>query len=153
LRQEGQQRVVVVAGLPFHHYRVGDRLAEAYAMVTLVEQGYARQVEVAGAFGCDVRTVRRYQQRFGESGLSGLGRPSGYPGGRRRVAASRDETVNRWKAEGVPNREIARRLGIDEKAVRKALRRLGWGASAQGGVGMRALVSSQVLVSGSNSWT
>ena len=50
------------------------------------------------------------------------------------MAASREETVNRWKADGVPNREIARRLGIDEKAVRKALRWLGWGASTQGGL-------------------
>jgi predicted ArsR family transcriptional regulator len=34
--------------------------------------------------------------------------------------------VHRWKAEGVSNREIARRLGISEKAVRKRLCRLGW---------------------------
>ncbi len=132
VRQEGQQRVVVVAGLPFHHYQVSDRLAEAYSMVTLVEQGYARQVEVARAFGCDVRTVRRHQARFAEGGLSALGRPGGYPGGRPRVRASRDTAIGEWKAEGVTNREIARRLGVDEKAVRKALRRLGWVAPAEG---------------------
>ena len=132
LRLEGQQRVVTVAGLPVHHYKEGDRLAEAYAMVTLVGQGYARQTEVALAFGCDVRTVRRHQCRFVAGGLAALGRPSGYPEGRPRVAVSRDETVSRLKAEGVPTREIARRLGIDEKAVRKTLRRLGWGAATQG---------------------
>jgi hypothetical protein len=42
------------------------------------------------------------------------------------VAPSREEVVNRWKAEGISNREIARRLGIDEKAVRKLVARLGW---------------------------
>ena len=34
--------------------------------------------------------------------------------------------VGRLKAEGCPNREIARRLGINEKAIRKQLKRLGW---------------------------
>jgi DNA-binding CsgD family transcriptional regulator len=123
---------VTVAGLPVHHYKEGDRLAEAYAMVSLVGQGYARQIEVARAFGCDVRTVRRHQRRFAEGGLAALGRPSGYPGGRPRVTLVRDETVSQWKAEGMPNREIARQLGIDEKAVRKTLRRLGWTAATQG---------------------
>ena len=36
-------------------------VAEAYAMVFLVEQGFAQQTEVARAFGRSVRTVRRHQ--------------------------------------------------------------------------------------------
>lgn len=31
LRIEGDQRVIVLAGVPIHHYVVGDRTAEAYA--------------------------------------------------------------------------------------------------------------------------
>jgi hypothetical protein len=34
--------------------------------------------------------------------------------------------VERWRSQGVSKREIARRLGVNEKTVRKALRRLGW---------------------------
>jgi hypothetical protein len=34
LRIEGDQRLVVVAGVPLAHFVVGDRLAEAYAMVS-----------------------------------------------------------------------------------------------------------------------
>jgi DNA-binding CsgD family transcriptional regulator len=132
LRREALQRVILVAGLPFQHYVAGDRMAEAYAMVSLVEQGYARQTEVARAFGCDERTVRRHQRRFAEGGLSALGRPGGYPDGRRRVAVSRDKLVGRCKAAGESNRGIARRLGIDEKAVRKTLQRLGWPGARQG---------------------
>jgi hypothetical protein len=34
--------------------------------------------------------------------------------------------IHRLKSEGHSNREIARRIGINEKAVRKTLRRMGW---------------------------
>src|SRR5947208_1936100 len=37
LRVEEDQRVIVVAGLPVHHYCADDAVAEAYAMVFLVE--------------------------------------------------------------------------------------------------------------------
>ena len=61
LRVEADQRVIVVAGLPVHLYRAEDAVAEAYAMVFLVESGFAQQTDVARAFARSVRTVRRYQ--------------------------------------------------------------------------------------------
>jgi hypothetical protein len=73
LRAEGEQRVVVVAGLPVHHYVAGDSVAEAYAMVFLVDSGFAQQNEVARAFRCAVRTVRRHQRRYGPGGMAGQG--------------------------------------------------------------------------------
>jgi hypothetical protein len=48
VRIEADQRAIVVAGLPVHHYGAEDAVAEAYAMVFLVEQGFAQQTEVAG---------------------------------------------------------------------------------------------------------
>lgn len=119
-------RVVSVSGLSLSHYAVGDRLAEAHAMVSLVEQGWALQGEVATAFGLDVRTLRRNQRRFESGGLAALGRSAGYPKGTPRLPPSRCEFVNGWKAEGLSNRAIARRLGVSEVAVRKLVRRLGW---------------------------
>jgi len=119
LRVEGEQRVVVVAGLPVHHYGAGDAVAEAYAMVFLVDSGFARQQEVARAFGCSVRTVRRHQARYAEGGMAALARRSGWRPGRRRVASKRLRVVERLKAQGVGNREIARRLGVTEHAIRK----------------------------------
>src|SRR5712691_11688205 len=58
LRIEAGRRVIVVAGLPVHHYRAEDAVAEAYAMVFLVESGFAQQTDVARAFARSVRTVR-----------------------------------------------------------------------------------------------
>ena len=125
LRTDGVHRVVLVAGLPMLPYAVGDRMAEAHAMVTLVEQGYADQNEVARAFRCSDRTVRRHQRRFEEGGLPALGRDGGYPKGQARLKAARLRQLSRWWAEGVPRREIARRQRVSEGAVRKVLRRLG----------------------------
>jgi transposase len=125
LRVDGDQRVVLAGGLPVAHFKAGDRMAEANAMVLLVEHGYAQQAEAARAFGCDVRSVRRFQRRYEEGGLAALLRVPGYPKGRPRERA-RDRHVGKLKATGCSNREIGRRLGIDEKAVRKRLRRLGW---------------------------
>jgi len=122
--------VVTVGGVVLAHFAVGDRMAEAHAIVALVEQGHARQIQVARAFGCDERTIRRHQRRLEQGGLAALGRPRGYPRGQWRLAKDRTARVNNWKASGVTNREIARRLGVDEKSVRKLLRRLGWRPSA-----------------------
>jgi len=119
-------RAVLVAGVPLAHFKLGDAMAEAYAMVVLVEQGWADQVEVARAFGCSARTVRRTQRRFEQGGLVALGRAGGYPKGRSRLPRARTRRVDELKAQGVSNRVIAERLGVSEKAVRKLLRRLGW---------------------------
>src|ERR1700719_2210248 len=77
LRIEAGQRVIVVAGLPMHHYRAEDAIAEAYAMVFLVESGFAQQTDVARAFARSVRTVRRYQGRYAQGGMAALGREEG----------------------------------------------------------------------------
>src|ERR1019366_3203451 len=125
--QEGH-RVVLVSGMVLAQYALADRMAEAHAMVGLVEQGWADQLEVAWAFNCLARTVRRYQRRFEEGGLAALSRVGGYPGGRPRLAGLARRWVQQLKAQGHSQREIARRIGVTENAVRKLLRRLGWKA-------------------------
>jgi hypothetical protein len=62
----------MVAGVVLAHYATGDRMAEAHAMVSLVEQGWADQSEVARAFGWSARTVRRDQRRYEDGGLAAL---------------------------------------------------------------------------------
>ena len=118
---EADQRVIVIAGLPVHHYRADDAVAEAYAMVFLVESGFAQQMEVARAFAKSVRSVRRYQRRYRQGGMAGLGREKGWRRGRRRISAKRLRSIEMLKSQGMSNRAIAHRLGVSEKAIRKLI--------------------------------
>jgi len=119
LRAEEDQRVIVVGGLAVYHYCAADSVAEAYAMVMLVDSGFAQQTEVAQAFGKSERTVRRQQERYTQAGMVGLGRPEGWRRGRRRVSGKRLRLIERLKSQGLSNRAIAQRLGVSEMAIRK----------------------------------
>jgi len=130
VRTQDGFRIVSVSGIVLAQYALTDRMAEAHAMVSLVYQGWADQIDVARSFGCSVRTVRRHQRRFEENGLAGLARDRGYPRGRARLATSRRHLVQQLKIKGYAQREIARRIGVSENAVRKRLRRLGWKATS-----------------------
>ena len=123
------QRVVTVDSVILHAYSVGDRMAEAYAMVMLVEGGYADQNDIALAFGRSARTLRRNQERFDADGLKALGRQPGRAPDARHgddVGGARDRTILRLKVGGTSNRMIAEFLGLDENTVRRRLRKLGW---------------------------
>jgi len=119
LRTEGDYRVLFVAGLPFQHYSSSDAVAQAYAAVSLLDSGYATEGEVARAFSYCERTVRRHLERYHDGGMMGLATRRGWRAGRRRLPAKRRRIIQRLKAEGLSNREIARRLGVTEKAIRK----------------------------------
>ena len=119
LRIEADQRVIVVAGLPMHHYRAEDAVAEAYAMVFLVESGFAQQTDVARAFFRSVRTIRRYQERYAAGGMAALSREEGWRRGRRRISGKRLRSIEMMKSQGMSNRAIAHRLGVSENAIRK----------------------------------
>ncbi len=126
IRTREGHRLVLVSGVVLAQYGLRDRMAEAYARVNLIQQGWATQQEVARAFGCSVRTARREQRRFEEGGLAALGQRDGYPQGRWRLSAERTGLIHRLKAKGRSNRKIARGLGVSEMAIRKVLHRLGW---------------------------
>jgi hypothetical protein len=150
IRTADDHRIVTVGGVLVHHYRKGDRIAEAYAMVMLVESGYADQNDVARSFGYSDRTLRRHQARFASGGLTALGQEGGRPRGRSVISKgerARDRTILRLKEEGFGNRTIGRRVGLTERAIRKRLRRLGWTPEPQ----QRALFSESLPPSPSSS--
>ena len=122
VRTQDGHRVVIASGVVLAQYALGDHMAESYAMVNLVDQGLANQCDVARAFGCSTRTVRRHQRRFEGGGLAALDRSPGYPRGRARVAGSRRQLVQDLNLQGHSHREIARRIGVSEKAIRKLVR-------------------------------
>lgn len=126
IRAENDYRIVVVSGIALAQYAIKDRMAEAYAMVSLVEQGWATQKQVARAFGYSARSVRRYQRRLADGGIAALEPANGYPSGRRRLSHVREQLIRRLKTQGTSNKEIARRLGVTPKAIRKILKRMGW---------------------------
>jgi len=127
LQTEADQRVILVHGVVYSHYSREDRMAEAYALVSLYESGYADQNDLGRSFGYSTRTLRRLQQRLHSGGLNALVRPEGRPAdGSIPKPTSRDRTILRLKAQGISNRGIAGRLGLDEKMIRKILLRLGW---------------------------
>jgi Transposase protein/Helix-turn-helix domain len=127
IRTEGSQRAIFLQGLVLTHYDVNDRAAEESAMVTLFEAGYAGQNDIAHAFGCTPRTLRRYQERIESGGLLALGRPRGRPAQKGSPPIEGpDRTILHLKERGLSNRAIAVKLGFSEKAVRKRLRRLDW---------------------------
>jgi hypothetical protein len=143
LRIEADQRVIVVAGLPVHHYRAEDGVAEAYAMVFLVESGFAQQTDVARAFTRSVRSVRRYQRRYVQGGMAALGREAGWRRGHRRIAGKRLRSIERLKSEGISNRAIAHRLGVSEKAIRKLI-----GASKPADIAQLAFTGNTTATAG-----
>ena len=98
-------------------------------MVTLVEAGYADQNDVARAFGYATRSVRRYHAHYEAAGLAALVRGPGRPprwGHGASGSRRRDQTILALKTRGASNRSIAGKLGIDERVVRRTLRRLDW---------------------------
>lgn len=124
LRRQGTLRLVSVAGLPMHHWAEGDRIAEAYAMVSLLQCGYAEQTEVARSFGCSTRTVRRLQRRYEIGGIAGLGKPAGRPMGTQGPPGLWVRIALALHRNGASARGIAEHLHLSVGAVSKWLRRL-----------------------------
>jgi len=100
-------------------------MAEAHAMVSLVLNGYADQNEVAHAFRCSTRTLRRQQRRFETGGMNALGRVPYRPMGTPVQPNPWVRTAVGLRNAGLGVRAIAERLTVSVGAVSKWLRRVG----------------------------
>lgn len=117
LKKEGGLRTVYIAGLPAYHWTAADRMAEAHAMVSLVLCGYADQNEVARAFGCSARTLRRRQRRFEVGGMGALGKNAGRPQGSRSSPNAWSTAAKSLKEQGLSVREVAQKLGVGKSTA------------------------------------
>jgi transposase len=124
LRDEDDLRVIFVVGVPVYHYDRNDRQTEKFIAVSLVDDGLAKQVEVARAFGVGIATVRRWQTRYGNRGLAGLARkPRRSP--LLKMGGARDRAVRKMFDQGASNAEMSRRLGVSASTINRTLKRLG----------------------------
>ena len=125
-REEGELRVIFANGIPLFHYALGDKAANQYAMIHLVESGLANQQEVAAAFNCSRLTIFRSKKRFEKGGMAALIPKKTGPKDGSKIDKAKARRILSLKEKGLTNVAIASRLGLKEDAVRKALKRMGW---------------------------
>lgn len=143
---------MTVAGLPMPPWADWDRAAEAHAMVGLVLNGYADQNEVARAFGCSTRTLRRHQRRFEIGGMNALGRTGGRPTGIPAQPSPWVRTAVGLQNAGLGVRAIAERIKVSVGAVSKWLRRVSGAPAAR--VAPKATLESPVSIArSSENWS
>src|ERR1700676_3313312 len=114
----GGQTSVFAGSLQLFCFAEDDAGMRNIAAVTLRQLGF-RGTAVAAVTGLTPNYVATMYQRFLREGTAGLVRQPGRP---RETAAASWEQALTWRAAGVRDAEIARRLGVDQSTV---LRRLG----------------------------
>ncbi len=125
LCQEGELRVIFLYGMPVIGFHASDAAARDLVAVQLCEHGGAGEQEVARAFGVSRPTVSRAKRRYGQGGASALVPDKRGPKGPTKIKEYKKRLMISLAQHGESKTEIATRLGVNESAVRKALRRLG----------------------------
>ncbi len=120
---DGQTLIFAGSRLLFR-YRDDDTGARNVAVAVLRQLGYGGQA-VAAVMGLTVNYVATLHNRALREGTGGVVRPRGRPG---KAGQELWDQARQWRAAGVRDAEIARRLGVNQSTV---LRHLG-PASAQG---------------------
>jgi transposase len=117
LRSDGRTWVFAGKTVLFR-FADGDSGLRNIAVAALRQIGFSGK-QVAAALGLTENYVATLHQRAQREGTAGLVRPRGRP---QALEPSRWEQARAWRAAGVRDAEIARRLGVQQSTV---LRRLG----------------------------
>ncbi len=117
-------RVVFLRQEPLYRVALDDELHLRLIAVSLRHSELATQKQIAKAFGHSEETQRRWERRYEKEGVDGL-TPRPRPGGPRKIDKGQEVFVRRWFDAGHTNAQIARRLGVGEATVSRALHRLG----------------------------
>lgn len=121
---EGDLRVIFLEGQPVMEFHTSDHAARDLVIVQLCEHGGLGEAEVARALEVSRPTVSRAKSKYAEGGLQALLSKRG-PKGPSKIKDYKKRLMIEMAREGRSKTEIATRLGVNESAVRKALRRLG----------------------------
>jgi transposase len=117
-------RVVFCRHEPIYRVALGDEVHLRAVAVALRQSRLATQEEVARAFGHDVSTQGRWERQYAREGIDGLVSKKS-TGRTRELDKSQEAVVRRWFHSGLSNRQMAKRLGVDETTVRRTLKRFG----------------------------
>src|ERR1035441_7518557 len=114
----GGQTAVSAGSVQLFRYPEADTAARNVAVAALRQLGFGG-ADVAAVMGLTPNYVSTLYQRSLREGTAGLIRPLGWP---RQTGEASWEQARAWRADGVRDAEIARRLGVNQATV---LRRLG----------------------------
>jgi transposase len=121
----GDLRVIYLDGQPVMEFHNADTAARDLVMVQLCEHGGLTEPQVASALNVSRPTVSRAKRKYGEGGVSSLLAGKRGPKGPTKIKEHKKKLMIALAQQGVSKTEIASRLGVNESAVRKALRRFG----------------------------
>ena len=119
-----EYRVVFYRREPLYRVALADKCHLRLIAVSLRHSELATQKEIAEAFGHSEKTQRRWERRYEKEGIGGLA-PKPHPGCPRKIEKGQEPFLRRWFEAGDTDAEMARRLGVGESTVRRALLRLG----------------------------
>src|SRR5271169_2472955 len=114
----GGETVIFAGRVQLFRFAEDDTAMRHVAAVVLRQLGFRGQ-DVAAVLGLTPNYVATLHQRALREGTAGLIRPPGRP---RETGEASWERARQWRAAGVRDAEIARRLGVNQSTV---LRRLG----------------------------
>src|SRR4030042_6346379 len=114
-------RVIFCRHEPIYRIALGDEVHLRMVAVTLRLSKLAPQEEIAQAFGHSGPTQRRWETEDQERNIEGLKRKRN-PGRPSKLDKTQKALIRRWFVAGVSNREMARRLAVDESIIRGALK-------------------------------
>lgn len=116
-------RVVFHRHEPIYTVALTDDVHRRLVAVALRQSGLATQEELCGAFGHSAATQARWERQYRKHAIDGL--VSRKSSGRvPQLDKSQEGFVGRWFHAGCSNRQMAKRLGVDEATIRRTLKRL-----------------------------
>ena len=117
-------RVVFRRHEPLYRFALTDKVHLRFVAVALRQSGLATQAEICQAFSHSVPTQARWERQYRKHGIDGLVSKSSSGRGRE-LDKSQESFVRRWFHAECSNRQMAKRLGVDEATIRRTVKRLG----------------------------
>ena len=117
-------RVVFRWHEPLYRVALADAVHLRLVAVALRQSRLATQAEICRAFGHNISTQARWERQYRQHAIDGLVSKK-RTGRRRELDKSQEGVLRKWFRAGWSNRQMAKRLGVDEATIRRTMKRLG----------------------------